>query len=74
MDTRLRDALRSLRADPARPVTFTDDAVDAAYLTELAILEDGDPHAHVQRKTEDLEARLAKMERSHIKTLLRRIP
>jgi glycosyltransferase involved in cell wall biosynthesis len=73
IDTRLRDALRSLRAEPSRPLTFSDDAVDAAYLTELAILEDGDPHAHVQRKTEDLEARLARMERSHIKTLLRRI-
>jgi glycosyltransferase involved in cell wall biosynthesis len=72
-DTRLRDALRSLRAEPSRPLAFSDDAVDAAYLTELAILEDGDPHAHVQRKTEDLEARLAVMERSHIKALLRRI-
>jgi hypothetical protein len=74
IDTRLRDALRSLRVEPSRPLTFSEDAVDAAYLTELALLEDGDPHAHVQRKTEDLEARLAKMERSHIKTLLRRIP
>ena len=64
IDTRLRDALRSLRAEPSRPLTFSDDAVDAAYLTELAILEDGDPHAHVQRKTEELEARLARMERS----------
>jgi hypothetical protein len=63
-----------LRVEPSRPLTFSEDAVDAAYLTELALLEDGDPHAHVQRKTEDLEARLAKMERSHIKTLLRRIP
>jgi glycosyltransferase involved in cell wall biosynthesis len=73
IDMRLCDALRSLRAEPSRPLTFSDDAVDAAYLTELAILEDGDPHAHVQRKTEDLEARLSRMERSHIKTLLRRI-
>jgi len=73
IDTRLRDALRSLRAEPSRPLPFSDDAVDAAYLTELAILEDGDPHAHVQRKTEDLEALLSRMERSHIKTLLRRI-
>jgi hypothetical protein len=74
IDTRLRDALHSLRGEPSRPLTFSDDAFDAAYLTELAILEDGDPHAHVQRKTEDLEVRLSRMERSHIKTLLRRIP
>ena len=70
IDTRLRDALRSLRAEPSRPLAFSDDAVDAAYLTELAILEDGDPHAHVQRKTEDLEARLAVMERSRAGRLL----
>jgi hypothetical protein len=38
--------------------------VDAAYLAELAILEDGDPHAHAHRKTEDLEARLAAVEPS----------
>ena len=65
IDTRLRDALRSLRAEPSRPLRFSDDTVDAAYLTELALLEDGDPHAHVQRKTEDLEARLAAIEASH---------
>jgi hypothetical protein len=74
IDTRLRDAMRSLRAQPARPLVFPDDVVDAAYLAELAILEDGDPHAHVHRKAEDLEARLARMERSQIKTLLRRGP
>jgi hypothetical protein len=67
IDTRLRDALRSLRAQPSRPLTFSDDAVDAAYLAELAILEDGDPHAHAQRKAEDLEARLAAIEQSHIR-------
>jgi glycosyltransferase involved in cell wall biosynthesis len=64
IDTRLRDAMRSLRAQPSRPLTFSD-AVDAAYLAELALLEDGDPHAHAQRKAEDLEARLAAIEQSH---------
>jgi hypothetical protein len=64
IDTRLRDAIRSLRARPSRPLTFSADAVDAAYLAELAILEDGDPHAHAHRKTEDLEARLAAVEPS----------
>lgn len=74
IDTRLRDAMRSLRAQPSRPLTFSDDAVDAAYLTELAILEDGDPHAHAQRKAEDLEARLAAIEQRHIKAFMRRGP
>ena len=73
IDTRLRDALRSLHAKPSRPLTFSDGAVDAAYLTELAILEDGDPHAHVQRKTEDLEARLATMEQSKVNSFMRRV-
>jgi Glycosyl transferase family 2 len=72
IDTRLRDALRSLRAEPSRPLTFSDDAVDAAYLTELAILEDGDPQAHAHRKAEDLDARLAAIEQSHIKAFMRR--
>jgi glycosyltransferase involved in cell wall biosynthesis len=73
IDTRLRDALRSLRAEPSRPLTFSDDGVDAAYLTELAILEDGDPHAHAQRKADDLEARLAAIEQSHVKAVMRRV-
>ena len=73
IDTRLRDALRSLHAKPSRPLTFSDGAVDAAYLTELAILEDGDPHAHVQRMTEDLEARLATMEQSRVNSFMRRV-
>jgi hypothetical protein len=72
VDTRLRDALRSLRAEPSRALTFSDAAVDAAYLAELALLENGEPHAHVQRKAEDLEARLAVIERSRIKALMRR--
>jgi hypothetical protein len=71
IDTRLRDALRSVRAQPSRPLTFSDDAVDAAYLTELAILEDGNPHARAQRKAEELEARLAVLERSNINALVR---
>jgi glycosyltransferase involved in cell wall biosynthesis len=64
IDTRLRDAMRSLGAQPSKPFAFSNDAVDAAYLAELAILEDGDPHAHAQRKAEDLEARLAAIEQS----------
>jgi hypothetical protein len=72
VDTRLRDALRSLRAEPSRALTFSDAAVDAAYLAELALLEDGQPHAHAQRKAEDLEARLAVIERSRVNAVMRR--
>jgi glycosyltransferase involved in cell wall biosynthesis len=65
IDTRLRDAMRSLRAHPPQPLRFSDSPVDAAYLSELARLEDGHPHVHVHRKAEDLEARLAAIEKSH---------
>jgi hypothetical protein len=71
VDTRLRDALRSLRAEASTALTFSN-AVDRAYLAELALLEDGDPHAHAQRKADDLEARLAVIERSRFKALMRR--
>jgi hypothetical protein len=74
IDTRLRDAMRSLRAQPRRQLTFVDEAVDAAYLSELAILEDGDPHAHAHRKAEDLEVRIATIEQRRIKTFMRRGP
>ena len=70
IDTRLRDAMRSLRAHPPRPLTFSDSTVDAAYLSELARIEDGDPHAHAHRKTEDLEVRLAAVEQSHVVRIL----
>jgi hypothetical protein len=61
VDTRLRDALRTLRTTEAR-LTFADAVVDEAYLREVAALEDGDPHAHAHRKVEDIEARLAAIE------------
>jgi glycosyltransferase involved in cell wall biosynthesis len=60
VDTRLRDALRSLRAKEA--LTFAGAAVDEGYLTEVALLEDGDPQAHAHRKVDDIEARLAAIE------------
>jgi glycosyltransferase involved in cell wall biosynthesis len=77
VDTRLRDALRSLRAkEPHGPgafalppraerLPFSDAAVDEGYLSEVATLEDGDPHAHAQRKAEDIETRLAAIEQRH---------
>jgi hypothetical protein len=73
IDTRLRDALRSLRDEPSQPLPFSDASVDAAYVTEFAILENADPRAHAQRKAEDLENRLAAVERSRTRSLLRRL-
>jgi len=57
VDTRLRDALRSLR--DGEPVAFTDAAVDAGYLSELDALVAGEPHVLAEQKAEALETRLA---------------
>jgi hypothetical protein len=77
VDTRLRDALRSLRAGDshgpgsfalpprAERLAFADTAVDAGYLSEVQMLEDADPHAHAQRKADDIETRLAAIEQRH---------
>jgi hypothetical protein len=65
VDTRLRDALRLLRAKPGRSLTFTQGAVDEAYLSEFAMLAAGDPHILAQCRAEELEARLTALERRH---------
>jgi hypothetical protein len=82
VDTRLRDALRSLRAkEPHGPgafelqpraerLSFVDAAVDEGYLSEVAALEDGDPYAHAHRKAEDIEARLAAIENGSFTRIL----
>ncbi len=82
VDTRLRDALRSLRADrggaarefelppAAKRLTFADNGVDVGYLSELATLEDADPHVLAQRKADDLEQRLAALEQFHSSRIL----
>jgi hypothetical protein len=74
VDTRLRDALRVLRHDDpragrsfalpprAQTLTFSDVAVDAAYLSELAALADSDPQVLAQQKADDLDARLARLQ------------
>jgi hypothetical protein len=62
VDTRLRDALRLLRAGEPLGAAFGDAVVDEAYLREVAALEDGDARVHAHRKVEDLEARLAAIE------------
>jgi hypothetical protein len=60
-DTRLRDAFRGLHAGV--PLDFDNAPVDEGYLTELALLTAGDLHTHVQRRAEELELRLAELER-----------
>jgi hypothetical protein len=65
VDTRLRDALRSIRSGPGRSLTFADGVVDEGYLSEFGMLAAGDPHVLAQRKAEDLEARLAALEQRH---------
>jgi hypothetical protein len=62
VDTRLRDALRSLQAGD--PLTFDDVSVDAAYLSELAALEAGDPHVLALEKADALERRLAAVQQT----------
>jgi Glycosyl transferase family 2 len=62
VDTRLRDALRALRA--GEPVTFAGATVDAGYLSELDALVAGDPHVLAEQKAEALEARLAAVQQT----------
>ncbi len=70
IDTRLRDALRALHSEPRRSMVFDDDAVDAGYLSELAMLEDADPRVLAQHKADDLEARLEALEQRHSARIL----
>jgi hypothetical protein len=61
-DTRLRDALRSLRADTAR-LELRDSEVDPGYLVEFGYIEDHTPFARAQRRIDALDARLSRFER-----------
>jgi glycosyltransferase involved in cell wall biosynthesis len=62
VDTRLRDALRALRA--GERLTFADATVDAGFLSELDALVAGDPHVLAEQKAEALEARLAAVQQT----------
>jgi hypothetical protein len=74
VDTRLRDALRRLRAKEPRgpgrfdlppdaePLGFTDCTVDEGYLAELGRLTDGEAVVVTQKRVEGLEARVAALE------------
>lgn len=84
VDTRVRDALRSLRAGDgsarefdlppaAEPLRFTESAVDKDYLTELGRLEEAGALAVAERRVEALEARLAALEAGLASRLRRRV-
>ena len=64
VDTRLRDALRTLRA--GERITFADNPVDAGYLSELDALGAADPRVLAEQKAEALEARLARVQRTWV--------
>jgi hypothetical protein len=63
-DTRLREALRSLRGrDGARLDARGDSDVDGGYLLELGYIEEHSPFVRAQRSIEAMEARVALLER-----------
>ena len=77
VDTRLRDALRSLRARdggadrlfelPASGATrlgFSDSEVDRGYLAELGALEEGSVSVRLERRVRALEDRVSRLEAS----------
>jgi glycosyltransferase involved in cell wall biosynthesis len=61
-DTRLRDALRTLRERGSLPVENDEPDVDPGYLMELGYIEDRTSVARAQRSIDDLEARLSRVE------------
>ena len=61
-DTRLRDALRSLRQQDTAWLATREAEVDRGYLVELAYLEDHSPFVRAQRGIEALEARVSRLE------------
>jgi len=60
-DTRLRDALRSLRSEPAE-MEMARSLVDIGYLTELGYIERHNSSARAQDRIEALEARVSQLE------------
>ena len=61
VDTRLRDAVRSLRHQDVAPFQLHDIG-DPGYLIELAYLEDHSPFVRAQQSIESLEARVSRLE------------
>jgi hypothetical protein len=69
IDTRLRDALRSLQTGR---LTLAEQPVDAGYLSEIGALEERTAMLEVQRRTAALEARVAGLE-TNLPSPLRRL-
>jgi hypothetical protein len=72
-DTRLRDALRSLRRDSAHAEVAGDSDVDGGYLLELGYVEDHSPFARAQRSIEAMEARVGRLERRPVRANVARL-
>jgi Glycosyl transferase family 2 len=69
-DTRLRDALRSLRRGA---LELGESQVDAGYLTELGYVEDHTPFLRAQQRIDALEGRLSRLESRVIGRVSRRL-
>jgi hypothetical protein len=72
-DTRLRDALRSLRHEGALPREPSEPDADRGYLVALSYIEDHSPFVRAQRSVDDLEARVSALERGIARRLSRRL-
>jgi hypothetical protein len=70
-DTRLRDAVRSLRQDAA-DLQVGDSEVDSGYLLELAYIEDHSPFVRAQRSIDEFEARVSRLENGITRRLSQR--
>jgi hypothetical protein len=72
-DTRLRDALRSLRHEGALPPEPSEPDADRGYLVALSYIEDHSPFVRAARSVDDLEARVSALERGIARRLSRRL-
>jgi hypothetical protein len=72
-DTRLRDALRSLRQRGSLKLGVDDSNVDRGYLLELGYIEEHSPLARAQQSIDALEARVAHLERGIARRLSQRL-
>jgi hypothetical protein len=72
-DTRLRDALSSLRRRHGVRFDAGDSQVDPGYLLELGYVEDHSPFIRVQRSIEALEARISRLESGLTRRLSQRL-
>jgi hypothetical protein len=71
VDTRLRDALRVLRAGGS--LTFAVGEVDAGYLSELSALADADPDVLAHQRAAELDARLSALQQRRSARFLRAV-